>query len=753
MKRCGGSFMNSIHHIFLRQNPLRDIRRVFVAAVVVASCGTNDIPADMRRSSEPQSLEMAAAQPEVPSFAAMPKELRAAYIAAVQQQAPASYTASSLGQQRFLAENEAHRFATTFDRSGVVVSVDDAAVSMTMRAVGLGCEDAVSALATPEPTAEGNWIRYQREGLEEWYLNGPLGLEQGFVLSEPPACAGTKVVTIESSGDVRAELDDADGDGRGDALRFVDDEGRGVLAYTDLFVKDALGKTLPAWLSVEAGEIKIHVDDTGAVYPVEMDPLIGVTQAKLFAPAGGSYGHFSDAVAIDGDTVVVGAPYDEVGGNVNHGSVYVFTRAGGVWTQQQQLVAADGAAGDLFGYAVAISGDTALVGAVHANAGFSITDAGAVYVYVRSSGVWTQQQKLTAPISGSYLYFGCSVGLSGDTALVGMTGDTTGGLIHGSAYVFVRSGGVWTAQQKLTASDGEAARYFGNQVALDGNTALVGTYFDYSFPSEGDHAGWVYVFVRNGVTWTQQQKLAPSDGEPNDLFSSALALSSDTALVGAYADDIGTNEDQGSAYVFVRNGATWTQQQKLISSGGAAFDGFGFSVALSGDTALVGASGADIAGNPQGAAYVFVRDGVTWAQQPQDVVAFDGQPGDNFGRSVALSGDTAVVGASLDDIGVTDQGSAYVFVLRKANGDPCAAGPECASGICVEGVCCDTACGGGDAGDCQACSVAGGAAVNGFCAPIAAGTLCRVSAGDCDAAESCNGVSAACPADTKAAAG
>jgi hypothetical protein len=171
--------------------------------------------------------------------------------------------------------------------------------------------------------------------------------------------------------------------------------------------------------------------------------------------------------------------------------------------------------------------------------------------------------------------------------------------------------------------------------------------------------------VRSGTTWTQQQKLTASDGAATDNFGSSVALSGDTALVGASGDDVGGNANQGSAYVFVRTGTTWTQQQQLTASDGTTGDNFCISVALEGDTAVIGAGADDINGNAdQGSAYVFVRTGTIWAQQ-QKLFAADGAANDFFGYSVALNGGTALVGAYLDDIGGNvDQGSAYIFGMN-----------------------------------------------------------------------------------------
>ena len=197
--------------------------------------------------------------------------------------------------------------------------------------------------------------------------------------------------------------------------------------------------------------------------------------------------------------------------------------------------------------------------------------------------------------------FGNSVALDGDTALVGAYRDNDRGLSSGSAYFFTRSGGLWTQQQKLTASDGAEGDSFGNSVALDGDTALVGAYID---DDRGSESGSAYFFTRSGGVWTQQQKLTASDGAEGDSFGSSVALDGDTALVGAYGDDdLGSNS--GSAYIFTRSGGVWTQQAKLTALDGAAWDSFGYSVALDGDTVLVGANGDDDLGSNSGSVYFF----------------------------------------------------------------------------------------------------------------------------------------------------
>ena len=322
------------------------------------------------------------------------------------------------------------------------------------------------------------------------------------------------------------------------------------------------------------------------------------------------------------------------------------------WTEMQQLLASDTAGKDVFGCSVSLNGDTALIGAMydHDN-GY---DAGAAYVFTRTGTTWTQQAKLIASDGEQQDDFGCSVSLSGNTALIASLWDDDSGENSGSAYIFTRTGATWTQQAKLLASDGAVDDYFGFSVSVSGDTALIGT-----FVGEIDRMGSAYVFTRTGTTWTQQQKLLASDGAESDQFGCSVSLNGDTALIGAYHDDDNGNES-GSAYVFTRTGTTWTQQAKLLASDGAAGDFFGWSVALSGDTALIGAKWDNDNGDQSGSAYVFTRTGTTWTQQAK-LLASDGEMYDDFGYSVSLSGNTALIGVDGDDDNGAESGSAYVF--------------------------------------------------------------------------------------------
>ena len=395
-------------------------------------------------------------------------------------------------------------------------------------------------------------------------------------------------------------------------------------------------------------------------YPLTIDPIL-TQQKRLTADDGAANDEFGYSVAVSGDIAVIGAPVDNLI-RKGQGSAYVFVRSGGGWTQQQKLVADDGAAGDAFGASVSISGDTVVVGATGKSGDFR--GQGAAYVFTRSGATWTQQQKLLADDAAAGDAFGGSVAISGDTVVVSAPLDVIGVTVdQGSAYVFTRSGTVWTRRQKLTAADGAAEDIFGFSVAISGDTLVVGAKFDNI--AEHEDQGSAYVFTRSGGVWTQRQKLVAGDGAEGDLFGHSVAVSGDTIVVGAPTED-GALFGQGAAYVFAPGGATWTQQQKLTADDAALGDrgdAFGVSVAISGDTLVVGAYLDNIGATfLQGSAYVFSRSGATWAQQ-QKLIADDGADDDTFGWSVAVSGGTVVVGAALDDIGGTfNQGSAYVFV-------------------------------------------------------------------------------------------
>jgi hypothetical protein len=361
---------------------------------------------------------------------------------------------------------------------------------------------------------------------------------------------------------------------------------------------------------------------------------------------------FGSAVAIDGDTAVVGSPWS---GELSRGSASVFVRDGASWTFQAELVAPDLAVGNNLGLAVALQGDTAVIAAPSQDAG-----RGAVYVFTRSGATWTLQQKLTAGDAAAGDQFGYSVAISGGAILVGAPLCTIGSEpTQGAVYAFTSDGTTWTQQQKLTSSDGYGTDEFGKALAMDGDTALIGA----SFKMVGAGQGAAYVFTRSGAAWSQQQELTAADGAGGDQFGRHVALSGDTALIGAPRKPVSGDLPQGAAYVFTRSGTTWSLQTRLVDEAGAAGEGFGDAVGLSGDTAAVGAGSADT-GYPRaksGAVFVYTRSWSTWSQ-PQKLYASDISAADLFGTALAMSGKRIIIGAPDKTVGGVDQaGEAYIF--------------------------------------------------------------------------------------------
>jgi hypothetical protein len=403
----------------------------------------------------------------------------------------------------------------------------------------------------------------------------------------------------------------------------------------------------------------------------QANPWAAIEEAKLTSNDAAAWDQLGISVAISGDTAVAGAHSEDHGGPVESiGAAYVFLRSGTTWSQQQKLQAPVGAAFDFFGWSVAISGDTAVVGAIGDDLPAG-GDAGSAYVFVRSGTTWTQEDKLTASDADDENQFGHSVAIDGETIAIGAPGNGLGGAV----YVFVRSGTAWTEQQKLTTSDAAAGDDFGIRVAISGETVVGGAWLDDH--AGGADAGSAYVFVRNGTSWSQQQKLTASDAAPSDGFGHGVAIAGETVLVGAPNDDILGFSDAGSAYAFVRSGTAWSEQQKLTAADGAGLDWFGNSVAVAGDRALVGVPNDDTTSlSNAGSARLFARSGSTWSEQAT-LTASDATNGDAFGSSVAMSIDSAVAGAPLDNHapGGTQSGSAYA--LRIEPGAPvsyCTAG-------------------------------------------------------------------------------
>lgn len=334
--------------------------------------------------------------------------------------------------------------------------------------------------------------------------------------------------------------------------------------------------------------------------------------------------------------------------------------------QGTPVLASDPGLYDHFGRALAVSGNTAVVTSrydEHSGLGF----AGSAYILECVAGVWIEKAKLIAGDAGFQDLFGHSAAISGDTVILGArNADHSGVTDAGAAYIFVRTGSGWSQQAKLIASDAADADHFGISVEISGDTAIVGAALD-DIGTDVD-AGSAYVFVRNGSTWSQQAKLTANDGAAGDFFGWKAALDGDQLLIGAPMDDRAAGADVGSVYRFVRTGGVWNQLAALLASDGAAGDQFGGAVLLSGNLAIVGAAKDDHPNRVDGGStYLFNQVGSSWLASGK-LIPGDNGAGDNFGHVASLAGDILLIGAPQAAVaGFPAAGAAYAFSRNGAN--------------------------------------------------------------------------------------
>jgi uncharacterized repeat protein (TIGR01451 family) len=389
--------------------------------------------------------------------------------------------------------------------------------------------------------------------------------------------------------------------------------------------------------------------DSGSAYVFVRTAGVWTEQQKLLPADVAERDEFGYSVSVSGDTIVAGSPGDDTGTGIDAGSAYLFTRTGTVWTPQAKLLASGGVSGDQFGRAVSLDGDTVAVGAPLAES--SVFRAGAAQVFVRTGTDWSWEQTLTATVPETWALFGTSVALQADRLMVGAPGEDTQAGEAAAAYAFVRGAGTWGVEQRLTASVDEPFPSFGHSVALSGDAGFVGA------PGRDDGSGSAYVFRRVGA-WAEEARLDPPGTASFDDFGASVAIEGDVLVIGAPGDDLPQGRAAGAAYVFIRRGAAWTLQQKLVGSDASENDGFGATVALSGDTLAVGAPEMSY---PEGAVYLFVRAGGAWQEQ-QKLVPQVRNEFSFFGSALSLHGDSLIVGAPREaEAGADEAGSAYVF--------------------------------------------------------------------------------------------
>ena len=451
-----------------------------------------------------------------------------------------------------------------------------------------------------------------------------------------------------------------------------------MLRYGELVATDARGRALHTWLSLRGTSLLVRVDARGAGYPLRIDPFI--QNAELTASDGTAGDELGYSVAVSGSTIAAGAPEHPVAGHSGQGAVYVFSAPAGskTATQAAELTASDGAAGDELGYSLAFSGSTIVAGAPGARAPAGQGGQGAVYVFSQPAGGWkttTQSAELTASDGAAGDELGDSVAVSGLAIAAGAPEHPVaghGGL--GAVYVFVAPASGWkttTQTAELTASDGATSDELGYSVAISGATIAAGA-SGHAIAGQGGQ-GAVYVFSAPASgAWQnaiQAAELSASDGAAGDRLGDSVAVWGSTIAAGSMLHAVGANGEQGAVYIFSAPASggwkTTTQTAELTASDGAAGDGLGYSVAISGATIAAGAyNHAGGAGSEQGAVYLFSQPASGWKTTTQtgELTASDGAAGDELGYSVAISGATIAAGAPERAIGASSQqGAAYVF--------------------------------------------------------------------------------------------
>lgn len=605
--------------------------------------------------------------------AEMSAGLRAAFVHARQLEAGSAYDFAPAGATSAVlhSANPEMGLVTQARTGGIRLQPSGAGgaqSSVGLQLVSQGCDEHPIAAEPVAPQARGNRVEYARDGVTEWYLNGPLGLEQGFTVTRDLGCLRKLVFEMDLDKSVSAELR------QGGTVLALNANGLRY-HYGELYSYDADGRELPSKMELAGQRLRLVVDAAGARYPVVVDPRMYVELATLRASDGTTNDTYGIVVAQSGDTVLIASPNK----NLSRGQVYVYTRSGLQWREQAKLTAMDPQTLDNFGSSLAIDGNTAVIGAPQKN-----KQRGNAYVFLRTGTKWAQQAKLSASDGASGDYFGSAVGVKGDTAIVGISNPD-----KNTSYVYVRTGTMWSEQAKLTPSDGKGGDHFGSAVALDVDTAVIGA--PGRVIGTNTSPGKAYIFARTGTTWSEQAKLSLADGVADDKYGAAVALSVDTAVIGAYKRTVGNKAGQGEAFVYVRSGGSWTEQARLQASDGAADDRFGISVGVGGDIAVVGAEHATVVDSEnQGAAYVYSRSSGQWSEFTR-LTAQAGVSDDSFGHalSVGANGNPVVVGAYYRAQNNNPlQGEAYVFGFPlQPEGGECTEGVECLSGSCTSNIC------------------------------------------------------------------
>jgi hypothetical protein len=418
-------------------------------------------------------------------------------------------------------------------------------------------------------------------------------------------------------------------------------------------------KRLTARLLTASAALLIVAAASGQTPLVNRDALVAKLRSKIMAGDPHEHDCFGRSLAMTSKYIIAGAKGDDTGAK-DSGAAYVFEERNGDYVQLAKLKADRPHINDYFGFSVAIDGDTAVVGAWQDKD--KGVDTGAVYVFARQGDSWPLQAKLTADDASDFAHFGYAVGISGDRIVVGAREDQHRAPSAGAAYVFIRNGDRWIQEARLDASAAIRKQQFGWSVAIDADRVLIGAIGDKVGSVD---SGAAYVFARTYSGWELIDRLAPPDPKKEQRFGYAVSLQGNAAVVGAYRDSAGGYE-AGAAYVYEANRGRWSAGVKVLPSDSRASQYFGWSVAIDGDRLAVGAwYDGDGSADPLGSVYVFHKSGKRWVEEKK-LIANERTPMHLFGWAVAVSGSTVSVGARLDDEAAKQAGAVYLYKTKPA---------------------------------------------------------------------------------------
>jgi hypothetical protein len=547
-----------------------------------------------------------------------------------------------------VASSSAQKLSERFARGSVAVRRGRDRLGLAVRS--LSRPGLVTPLAAARPSASRNRVVYSRASLLEWYANGPMGLEQGFTLTRRPTGSGSLSLAMALSGSLTPKLNE-----RGTAISMLDPHGRAVLRYTGLSATDAAGRAVPAWLGLSGHRLTLHVNDRGARYPLRIDPFIQAAELTT----GDTGGEVGWSLGISGDTIAAGAPtYPGDGSTV--GAVYVFVKPVSGWADMTsptaKLTDSNSAGGDHLGQAVGISGDTIVAGA-HGN--------GYADVWVKPGGGWATTTTATARLTDTAISgntgFGQAVAISGDTIVVGNFAGQQG-------YVYVKPNTGWAnaTLPNATLSGGVDGVFLAQSVAISDDTVALGDPgYHVNLVQEGGVfvyvkpvAGWGTAGQNQTLTRTA---LLTGSGINYDFeLGQSVSIDGSTIVAGAPLWKNGASAQVGAAYVFTKPNTGWadgTQTAVLTASDGGNLDEFGSSVGVAGSTIAVGTPQGFTSPN-NGAVYVFQEPGGGWADstESQKLTASNATTNLDLGKAVAIDGST--IAGSAD---TAQEGRVYVF--------------------------------------------------------------------------------------------